>query len=160
MTSLHDFECVAIDGSAHALSQYAGKLVLVVNVASECGLTPQYAGLQELYETYGERGLVVLGFPCNQFAGQEPGDEAAIQSFCSATYGVSFPLFSKLEVNGAGRHPLFAWLATQESQPEGAGDIGWNFGKFLVGPDGALIARYAPPTTPAELAAAIEAALA
>jgi glutathione peroxidase len=161
MSSLHDFSHRSIDGEERKLSEYAGKVALVVNVASRCGLTPQYAGLQKLYDGYRDRGLVVLGFPCNQFKGQEPGTEAEIQSFCQANYGVSFPMFSKLEVNGGGRHPLYAWLTAQPSAPEGPGDVRWNFGKFLIGKDGALLARFEPTTDPLapELVQRIEAAL-
>lgn len=162
MTSLHDFTLPAIDGTDRPLSDFAGQVALVVNVASRCGLTPQYTGLQQLQQTYGARGFTVLGFPCNQFKGQEPGTEAEIQRFCSATYGVDFPLFAKVEVNGKGRHPLYAWLTAQPTRPEGAGDVKWNFGKFLVGKDGAVRARFEPTTAPEDPAvvAAIEAALA
>jgi len=160
MTTLHDFEAQTIDGKPCKLSQYKDKVVLVVNVASKCGLTPHYKGLQELYEAYGDRGLVVLGFPCNQFKGQEPGTEAQIQSFCSLEYGVTFPMFSKIDVNGKGRHPLYAWLATQPTQPEGPGDIAWNFGKFLIGKQGQILKRFAPTVEPKDpaLVSALEAA--
>jgi glutathione peroxidase len=157
----HQFSHPSIDGTEQSLSAYAGKLMLIVNVASQCGLTPHYEGMQRLWETYGERGLVVLGFPCNQFGRQEPGTEGQIKSFCESHYGVTFPMFAKLEVNGAGRHPLYAWLTGQATKPDGSGDIKWNFAKFLVGPDGNVVARFAPtvsPTDPA-LVAAIEAAL-
>ncbi len=160
--SAHDFSHPTIDGVDTSLSSYAGKVMLIVNVASQCGLTPHYEGMQQLWETYGERGLVVLGFPCNQFGKQEPGTEGQIKQFCESHYGVTFPMFAKLEVNGSGRHPLYAWLTSQASKPDGSGDIGWNFAKFLVGRDGNVIARFVPtvsPTDPA-LVAAIEAALA
>ena len=123
-----------------------GKVLLVVNVASKCGLTPQYAGLENLYQTYRERGFAVLGVPCNQFAGQEPGSEADIQSFCSLNYGVSFPMSAKVEVNGSARHPLYRLLAGEGA--EFPGDITWNFEKFLLGPDGRVLARFSPRTAP------------
>jgi glutathione peroxidase len=124
-------------------------------------LTPQYAGLEKLYEAQRDRGLEVLGFPCNQFAGQEPGTDAEVQEFCTLTYGVAFPLFSKIEVNGPNRHPLYAWLTSAEVGPEAAGDIKWNFGKFVIGRDGAVVARFAPQTAPDDpaLVAAIDKAL-
>ena len=161
MTTLHDFTLPAIDGQDRSLKDLEGQVALVVNVASRCGLTPQYEGLQRLHDEYGSRGLAVLGFPCNQFKGQEPGTEAEIQAFCSSTYGVTFPLFAKVEVNGRGRHPLFAWLTSQSTEPEGPGDVQWNFGKFLIGRDGSVLARFEPTTAPdaPELTAAIEAAL-
>jgi glutathione peroxidase len=136
-------------------------MVLVVNVASQCGLTPHYRGLQELYENYRDRGLVVLGFPCNQFGAQEPGSEAEIKTFCETRYGVTFPLFAKIEVNGPGRHPLYAFLTEQPTQPDGPGDIQWNFAKFLVDRSGNVAARFAPATKPVsdEIVSAIEAAL-
>ena len=162
MASLHDFTHKTLDGSTRALADFKGKPVLVVNVASRCGLTPQYAGLQKLQETYGARGFNVLGFPCNQFMGQEPGSEAQIAEFCTTNYGVTFPMFAKLEVNGAGRAPLFAWLTQEKTAPDGPGDVAWNFAKFLVGKDGKLIARFNPRVAPdaPELVAAIEKALA
>lgn len=161
MTSVHGFQHPDIDGEATSLERYAGKALLIVNVASRCGLTSQYTGLEALQKTYGPRGLVVLGFPCNQFMGQEPGTEAEIKTFCATEYGVSFPMFSKLEVNGPGRHPLYAWLCAQDLAPEGAGDIQWNFGKFLIGKDGQPLARFSPRVEPEspELKQAIEAAL-
>jgi glutathione peroxidase len=132
--------------------------LLVVNVASQCGLTPHYAGLQELYESYGDRGLTVLGFPCNQFGGQEPGSEDEIKTFCETRFGVTFPMFAKIDVNGANRHPLYEHLTSQPTQPDGPGDIGWNFAKFLVDRDGKVVARFAPPTAPVseEVVGAIE----
>ena len=162
MASLHDFTHETLDGRTRPLADFKGKTVLVVNVASRCGLTPQYAGLQKLQETYGARGFDVLGFPCNQFMGQEPGSEAQIAEFCTKNYGVTFPMFAKLEVNGAGRAPLFAWLTQEKTAPDGSGDVAWNFAKFLVGKDGKLIARFNPRVAPdaPELIAAIEKALA
>ena len=159
MSRLSDFSLTAIDGQPLPLLTFQGRPVLIVNVASECGLTPQYQGLQALHEHYAERGLVVLGLPCNQFGAQEPGSEAQIQSFCTRNYGVTFPLGAKLEVNGPGRAPLYRWLAG-----DGAafpGDIQWNFEKFLIGKDGTVLARFAPDVTPEapELVAAIERAL-
>lgn len=162
MTTLHDFTEKRIDGTNEPLSKYAGKVALVVNVASKCGLTPQYAGLEALYRELGPKGLVVLGFPCNQFMGQEPGTDADIAAFCSTKYDVSFPMFSKIDVNGETRDPLYAWLTSVDAGPEGAGDIAWNFGKFVIGRDGSVVARFSPKVAPdaAELRAAIERALA
>ena len=155
---VHDFKVRTIDGSEQSLDAYKGKVLLVVNVASQCGLTPHYAGLQELYENYGNRGLAVLGFPCNQFGGQEPGTEGEIKTFCETRFGVTFPMFAKIDVNGANRDPLYAYLTSQPTQPEGPGDIGWNFAKFLVDRDGKVIARFSPPTTPVseEVVSAVE----
>jgi glutathione peroxidase len=161
MPTLYDFEQPTIDGQPCALSQYQGRVVLLVNVASRCGLTPQYAGLQELHASYAARGLSVLGFPCNQFGAQEPGSEAEIKEFCSTRYDVTFPMFAKLEVNGAERHPLYAWLTAEPTQPEGPGDVTWNFAKFLVGRDGRVLARFSPKAAPTSetVVQAIEAAL-
>jgi glutathione peroxidase len=161
MSTLYDFEHKSITGEKKSLADYRGQVALVVNVASKCGLTPQYTGLEELYRAYKDRGLTVLGFPCNQFAGQEPGTEAEIQSFCSTQYDVSFPLFGKLDVNGDARHPLYAWLTSEATQPEGPGDVKWNFGKFLIGRDGKVIARFGPTTAPSAepLVEAVEKAL-
>ena len=161
MANAHDFSAKTIDGRDKKLSDYKGKVLLVVNVASQCGLTPQYKGLEEIYRRYHDRGLEVLGFPCNQFAGQEPGSEAEIQTFCSTRFDVTFPLFSKIEVNGDKRHPLYGFLTAQATQPDGAGDIQWNFAKFLVGKDGTVIARFSPTERPdsADLTGAIEKAL-
>jgi glutathione peroxidase len=158
MATFHDFEARSIDGAPRSLREYSGKLVLVVNVASRCGLTPQYTRLEELYGKYRDRGLTVLGFPCNQFGAQEPGTEAEIQEFCSANYGVTFPLFAKIDVNGAARHPLYAFLTAQPTTPDGAGDIRWNFAKFLIARDGSVAARFAPTVDPlaAELVEAVE----
>jgi glutathione peroxidase len=162
MTTLHDFSAKTIDGEERKLSDFRGKALLVVNVASRCGLTPHYAGLQRLYESYAARGLEVLGFPCNQFGAQEPGTEEQVKEFCTRNYGVTFPMFSKIEVNGAGRHPLYGWLASEQAAPEGAGDVKWNFTKFLVDRSGKLAARFGPRTEPEapELVAAVEKALA
>ena len=161
MASLHDFSTSSLSGEPVALADFAGKAVLVVNVASACGLTPHYAGLEALQQRYADQGFSVIGFPCNQFGGQEPGSPEAIASFCSTTYGVTFPLMAKTDVNGDARHPLFAWLCGEASGPEGKGDIRWNFTKFVVGRDGALVARFGPTTTPEDpaLVAAIERAL-
>ncbi|MDG1050573.1 MAG: glutathione peroxidase [Planctomycetota bacterium] len=161
MTTFHDFRAPTIDGTDCSFDSFSGKVVLVVNVASRCGLTPQYAGLEKLAEQYRDRGLVVVGFPCNQFKGQEPGSAEEIKTFCSTTYGVTFPLFGKIDVNGPERHDLYAWLTQQPTSPEGPGDVQWNFGKFLIGKDGGLLGRFEPTTDPAapDLTAAIEAAL-
>ena len=161
MANFYDFSARSIEGSERSLRDFAGRVCLVVNVASKCGLTPHYKGLQQLYERYREQGFDVLGFPCNQFGAQEPGSETEIQSFCEMRYGVTFPLFAKLEVNGPARHPLYAYLTAQPTQPDGPGDIKWNFAKFLIGRDGAVLARFAPPTEPSAdaLVQAVEAAL-
>ena len=161
MTTLFDFNEKTLDGKDKSLADFEGKAVLVVNVASKCGLTPQYEGLQKLHEKYAPRGFAVLGFPCNQFAGQEPGTPAEIAEFCSRNYGVSFPLFAKIDVNGAQRAPLYAWLTSQPTQPDGPGDVMWNFGKFLVDKQGRVVARFNPRVAPdaPELTSAIEKAL-
>ena len=159
MTTAFDFTATNIDGQQQALSDYKGKVLLVVNVASKCGFTPQYTGLEKLWADYRERGLIVLGFPCDQFGHQEPGDEAEIKNFCSLTYDVDFPLFSKIDVNGANTHPLYKWLKEEKGGMLGSG-IKWNFTKFLVGRDGKVRKRYAPTDTPESLAKDIEAALA
>ncbi len=158
MTTLHDFHAKALNGADVDLAQYAGKLVLVVNTASKCGLTPQFKGLQELQDTYGDRGLVVLGFPCNQFAGQEPGDADQIEEFCTLNYGVTFPMFARIVVNGSNADPIYQWLRGQKGGLLGSA-IKWNFAKFLVGADGKVIDRYAPTTEPSKLAKDIEANL-
>ena len=160
--SAHDFTAVDIDGQQRALSEYAGKVMLVVNVASKCGFTPQYTGLEKLWTDYKDRGLVVLGFPCDQFGHQEPGDETEIKNFCSLTYDVDFPLFAKIDVNGSDTHPLYKWM---KSEKAGGGLLGidaikWNFTKFLIGRDGKVLKRYAPTDTPESLAKDVEAALA
>ena len=158
-TALTDFSAIAIDGTTKALDAYAGQVVLVVNTASKCGLTPQYKGLEELHQRYRDRGLVVLGFPCDQFGHQEPGTEAEISEFCELNYGVSFPMFAKIDVNGANTHPLFGWLKEEKGGVLGDA-IKWNFTKFLVGRDGQVTKRYAPTTTPDQLGPDIETALA
>ncbi len=158
-TSIYDIEVTDIQGQSGAFSRFKDKVVLVVNVASECGFTKQYAGLQTLHETYHARGLEVLGFPCNQFGGQEPGDEAQIAEFCSAKFDVSFPLFAKVEVNGPGAHPLFAHLKSEAPGLLGSEAIKWNFTKFLLGRDGKVWKRYAPSTDPQDLVRDIEALL-
>jgi glutathione peroxidase len=159
MTTAFDFDAVGIDGTPQPLSQYAGKVLLVVNVASRCGFTPQYEGLEALWRQYRDRGLVVLGFPCDQFGHQEPGDEAEIRNFCSLNYEVDFPLFAKVEVNGAGAHPLWRWLKGERAGVLGTEAIKWNFTKFLVGRDGSVIRRYAPTDKPESMAADIGNAL-
>ncbi|MFI6862840.1 glutathione peroxidase [Streptomyces sp. NPDC050421] len=159
--TLHDIPLHTLTGEPTTLGAYSGQAVLLVNVASKCGLTPQYAGLERLQKEYGDRGFTVLGVPCNQFGGQEPGSSEEIQTFCSTTYGVSFPLLEKTDVNGAGRHPLYAEL-TQLADADGeAGDIQWNFEKFLISPAGEPVARIRPRTEPEapEVVAAIEAQL-
>ncbi|OHE84486.1 MAG: glutathione peroxidase [Lysobacterales bacterium RIFOXYD1_FULL_69_11] len=160
MPTAYDFTATDIDGSTRPLDQYRGKVLLIVNVASQCGFTPQYAGLEKLARDYGPRGLVVLGFPCDQFGHQEPGDEAQIKDFCSLRYDVTFPMFSKVDVNGSDAHPLWTWLKDEKGGFLGIDAIKWNFTKFLVGRDGHVIKRYAPTETPASLAGDIEAALA
>jgi len=155
MTSLSDFSATAIDGTETDLSTYDGQVVLVVNTASECGFTPQYEGLQKLQEEYADRGFTVLGFPCDQFGHQEPGDEAQIADFCDRTYGVSFPMFAKVDVNGDDAHPLFGWLRQEKGGVLGS-KIKWNFTKFLLGRDGQVVDRYAPTTKPEQLREDIE----
>jgi glutathione peroxidase len=160
--TVHDIDLQTLSGDAATLGDFAGSTILVVNVASQCGLTPQYAGLQRLYERFADRGLVVAGFPCNQFGEQEPGTPGEIGEFCSVNYGVTFPMFAKIDVNGPGRHPLYAEL-TDVADAEGkAGDIQWNFEKFLLGSDGKVLARFRPLTEPEapEVVSAIEASLA
>ncbi|WKK24447.1 glutathione peroxidase [Streptomyces olivoreticuli] len=156
--SVHEVEINALQGGSADLRQYRGKAVLIVNVASKCGLTPQYAGLEGLQERYAARGFTVLGVPCNQFMGQEPGTSQEIAEFCSATYGVTFPMTEKVEVNGDGRHPLYEELVTTADADGHTGDIRWNFEKFLIAPDGTVAARFAPQTEPdsAEVVAAVE----
>lgn len=182
MSTVYDFSVNSIDGKPTTLADYRGKLALIVNVASKCGLTPQYEGLEKLYEQYRDQGFVVLGFPCNQFRGQEPGSETEIKEFCSLTYNVQFPLFSKIDVNGANAHPLYGFLKQQqpgeEISPEVIasnrmyqfinsefpefmrnGEIKWNFTKFLVGRDGKVLKRYEPSVKPEEIEADIQALL-
>lgn len=162
MATLHDFQVKDIAGNDRTLADYKGKVCLVVNVASECGLTPQYDGLQRLHTRLHDQGLEILGFPCNQFGAQEPGSDAEIQEFCTTNFGVSFPMFSKVEVNGEGRDPLYAWLTEAQVGPDAAGDIAWNFAKFVIGRDGSVVARFAPPVEPGarEVIQSIEGALA
>jgi glutathione peroxidase len=159
--SLHDIPVNNLAGQPASLGDLAGKTVLVVNVASKCGLTPQYAGLERLHERYAGRGFSVAGFPCNQFGGQEPGSAEEIQQFCSTSYGVTFPMFEKIDVNGPGRHPVYTELTQLPDGAGEAGDIQWNFEKFLVGPDGTVLARFRPRTEPDDpaLIEAIEANL-
>ena len=159
MKTINDFDAVDIEGTSQALSQYAGKVLLVVNVASKCGFTPQYAGLEKLWRDYRDRGFVVLGFPCDQFGHQEPGDSAGIRNFCSLTYEVDFPMFAKIDVNGSNAHPLWQWLKDEKSGFLGIDAIKWNFTKFLIGRDGRVIGRHAPTDTPESLTAYIEATL-
>lgn len=156
--TLTDFRAGLVDGSEKDLADYAGQVVLVVNTASKCGFTPQYKGLQKLYEEYRDQGFVVLGFPCDQFAHQEPGSDEEIGAFCERNFGVEFPLFSKIEVNGSGTHPLYRWLKSQESGLLG-GRISWNFTKFLIGRDGTVVGRFGPNKKPEDLRTAVEEAL-
>ena len=159
MPTLSDFSATTLEGAEQDLSAYAGKVVLVVNTASQCGFTPQLGGLEELYRAYADQGLVVLGFPCNQFGGQEPGEAEEIGEFCQRNYGVSFPMFAKVDVNGDDAHPLYDWLKSEKGGLLGK-NIKWNFAKFLVGRDGQVVKRFAPTTEPAKLADDIEKALA
>ena len=162
MTALADIPLKTIRGADASLGDYAGKVLLVVNVASKCGLTPQYEGLESLYGKYRDQGLVVLGFPCDQFGHQEPGDEEEIATFCERNFGVTFPLFSKVDVNGDAAHPLFTWLRSEKGGllgGLGSNRVKWNFTKFLVGKDGRVIARYAPTTKPEKIADDLERAL-
>ena len=160
MGSLDGIEVRTIDGKAETLAKQAGKALLVVNVASKCGFTPQYAGLEALWKKYRDRGLVVLGFPCDQFGHQEPGSEEEILAFCSLTYGVTFPMFAKVEVNGAGAHPLYRHLKKEAPGLLGTEAVKWNFTKFLVAPDGKAVTRFAPNDAPEGLESAIEKTLA
>ena len=159
MTTAYDFSFRDLEGQPQALAQYQGRPLLLVNVASRCGFTPQYTGLEQLWQDYRDRGLVVIGFPCNQFGAQEPGDAAQIRQFCSIDYPVSFPLSQKIEVNGEGADPLWAWLSQQKRGLLGIARIKWNFSKFLVGRDGEVIKRYAPTDKPESIAKDIEKAL-
>ena len=158
MTSIADFSAETLTGEQRALADYKGSVVLVVNTASKCGFTPQYTGLEKLYEDYAGQGLVVLGFPCNQFGHQEPGGEDEIGAFCEKNYGVTFPMFAKIDVNGSDAHPLYKWLRGEKGGLLGDA-IKWNFTKFLIGRDGQVIKRYAPTTEPSKIAADIEKAL-
>ena len=159
MDTIYSFSARAIDGRVLALADYAGQVLLIVNVASECGFTPQYAGLETLYRDYREQGFSVLAFPCNQFGGQEPGDAEAITQFCSSRYGITFPLFEKIEVNGPRAHPLYTWLKSQKAGILGSESIKWNFSKFLVDRNGRVIQRLGPTAKPESLRKEIERAL-
>ena len=156
--TLYDIPVKTLSGEDSSLGALAGKTLLVVNVASKCGLTPQYAALEALHERLADRGFAVVGFPCNQFMGQEPGTAEEIEEFCSTTYGVTFPMFEKIEVNGEGRHPIYDELTAVPDDDGAAGDVQWNFEKFLLGPDGTVLARFRPRTVPddPEVLAAIE----
>ncbi len=161
MTTLHDFTVNTIEGSPKKLSDFAGKALLVVNVASRCGLTPQYTALEELYRRYKDKGFTVLAFPCNDFGAQEPGTPQEIKDFCSTKYAVTFPLFGKVHVVGGEQAPLYAFLTAQNAPPKGPGDVAWNFEKFVIDKSGNVAARFAPPTAPldGEVTSAIERAL-
>ena len=160
MTAIYDFEAQSINGKTVALDQFKGKAMLIVNTASACGFTPQFAGLEELHKTYGPKGLVVLGFPCNQFGAQDSGSNGEIADFCQVNYGVSFTMMEKIDVNGSGAHPLYQYLCKEAPGLLGSKSIKWNFTKFLVAKDGRVLKRYAPTDTPQSLASDIEAALA
>ena len=151
MASIYDFSARDIDGKERSLDEFRGKALLVVNVASKCGFTPQYKGLEELYRTWHDRGFEVLGFPCDQFGHQEPGDEEEIRRFCSLTYDVSFPMFAKVDVNGEHAHPLYRWLKAEKKGLLGTEAIKWNFTKFLVDREGRVVDRYAPTDTPEKI---------
>ena len=159
MTTISDFHATSIDGSDVDLGSYAGQVVVIVNTASQCGLTPQYAGLQQLYDDYADQGLVVLGFPCDQFGHQEPGTEDEIAAFCESSFGVTFPMFAKIDVNGDDTHPLFQWLKAKEGGLIGK-DLRWNFTKFLIGRDGRVVKRFGPVKEPETMRPRIEKALA
>ena len=160
MTSIYDFEARQIDGKTVSLEKFKGKALLIVNTASACGFTPQFGGLEELHKTYGKKGLVVLGFPCNQFGAQDPGSNDEIAQFCERNYGVDFPMMSKVDVNGDKAAPVWKWLTTEAPGLLGSKAIKWNFTKFLVGKDGKVIRRYAPNDKPEGMAKDVEAALA
>ncbi|MEK6551486.1 MAG: glutathione peroxidase [Pseudomonadota bacterium] len=153
--SLYDFQAVTLEGANQALAEYRGQVLLIVNVASECGFTPQYAGLEALYRQHRDKGFAVLGFPCNQFGRQEPGTSAEIRDFCTARYGVSFPMFARIEVNGDEAHPLYRYLKQEQKGVLGTEAIKWNFTKFLVDRQGRVVKRYAPKDSPESLAADI-----
>jgi glutathione peroxidase len=159
MTTVYDFTANSLDGDPVPLKDYAGKVLLVVNTASKCGFTPQYEGLEALYQKYRDRGLAVLGFPCNQFGAQEPGTAAEIGSFCKTNYAVSFPMFAKIDVNGEGAHPLYRWLKSNAKGVLGSEAIKWNFTKFLVDRNGQVVERFAPTTKPEDLKSNVEALL-
>ncbi len=160
MTTVYDFQAQQIDGKTVDLKQFKGKAMLIVNTASACGFTPQFAGLEALHKTYADQGLVVLGFPCNQFGAQDSGSNDEIADFCQMNYGVSFPMMSKIDVNGTQAHPLYQWLSAEAPGLLGSKSIKWNFTKFLVGKDGHVLKRYAPTDTPESLSKDILAALA
>ena len=160
MTTVYDFEAETIDGRKLSLAEHRGQVLLIVNTASACGFTPQFGGLEALWKTYGAKGLTVLGFPSNEFGGQDPGSNDEIASFCQKNYGVSFPMMAKIEVNGAQAHPLYQWLTKEAKGILGTQAIKWNFTKFLVGRDGTVLGRYAPTDKPESLKKDIEAALA
>jgi glutathione peroxidase len=160
MTTIYDFEARRIDGKTVPLKQYQGKVLLIVNTASACGFTPQFGGLEDLHQSYGDKGLVVLGYPCNQFGAQDPGNNEEIAQFCQVNYGVSFPMMAKIDVNGSTADPLYQWLSKEARGLLGSSAIKWNFTKFLIGKDGQVIKRYAPADPPATLAKDIEKALA
>ncbi len=160
MTTIYDFDALSTTGKSVPLKQFEGKPMLIVNTASACGFTPQFAGLEELHKTYGDKGLVVLGFPCNQFGAQDKGSNDEIASFCQLNYGVSFPMMAKIDVNGSDAHPLYQWLTKEAPGLLGTKAIKWNFTKFLVGRDGKVLKRYAPTDTPKSMAKDIEALLA
>lgn len=162
VNELYEFRMKGIDGGERTLDVYRGKALLIVNVASRCGLTPQYTALEKLYRDRSADGLVVLGFPCNQFGGQEPGTDQEVKTFCETSFGVTFPLFSKIDVNGERRAPLYRWLTGLPTRPDGPGDVSWNFAKFVVGRKGEVVARFSPQTKPdaPEVLAAIRTALA
>lgn len=160
MSSVYDFSALDINGKEVALAQFKGRPMLIVNTASACGFTPQFAGLEALHKEYGARGLVVLGFPCNQFASQDPKNNDEIASFCQMNYGVTFPMMAKIDVQGANAHPLYVWLKQEKSGLLGIDAIKWNFSKFLIDKDGQVFDRYAPQTEPAKLSADIEKLLA
>ncbi|HSX61178.1 MAG TPA: glutathione peroxidase [Tahibacter sp.] len=151
MTTAYDFSATTLDGDEQSLKAYKGKALLIVNVASKCGFTPQYTGLEAMYRKHKDEGLVVLGFPCDQFGHQEPGDADEIRNFCSLTYDVSFPMFAKIDVNGDKAHPLYKWLKSEKSGFLGTEGIKWNFTKFLIGRDGSVVKRYAPTDTPEKI---------
>ena len=157
--NFYDIDLVTLDGQPQKLDAYRGKTLLIVNVASRCGFTPQYVGLQALYDKFKDQGFVVLGFPCNQFGHQEPGSAAEIAEFCTTSYGVTFPMFEKTEVNGANAHPLYQYLKSEKAGILGTEAIKWNFTKFLVGPDGAVLKRYAPTDKPEAIEADLTATL-
>ncbi|MBC7649155.1 MAG: glutathione peroxidase [Vitreoscilla sp.] len=158
--TIYDFEAKSISGKDIPLSQFKGKVMLIVNTASKCGFTPQFGGLEALYKSYADKGLAVVGFPCNQFGSQDPGADGEIAEFCQVNYGVSFPMMGKVDVNGPAAHPLYKWLSAEAPGLLGSKAIKWNFTKFLVGKDGQVIKRYAPLDKPADLAKDVEAALA